>query len=406
MRIAFIVGEFPKLSETFILSQITGLLDMGHDVSIFAGVRLKEPKVHPCVYKYSLLDRTYYPEDFIPKSIFKRISKAFYYLLLERRNGNYSKMLKTVNIFKYRKKALGFTYLFYLVHFLKNNFDVIHAHFGPNGLRTLFLKEILGTKLITSFHGYDFSYYVKKNGNKIYKDLFRKGDVFTYNSTFTRSKLLQLGCPNKSLVKLPMGIKLNDFIFDEKQLLANDAVNVVSVGRLIEKKGYEYAIKALAKIIEKYHNVSYRIAGDGPLRERLLHLIKDLKAEHNIKLLGPMKAEEIRNLYKISSIFLQPSVEVSDGNTEGQGVVLLEAQACGLPVIATRHNGFPESLIEGKSGFLVPERDDNAIVERLTHLIENPQIWPEMGRTGRKFIEDNFDIKKLNEQLVYIYKNN
>jgi len=88
---------------------------------------------------------------------------------------------------------------------------------------------------------------------------------------------------------------------------------------------------------------------------------------------------------------------------EGQGVVLAEAQAYGRPVIATKHNAFPDSIVEGKSGFLVPEKDVDALVEKLRYLIENPQIWAEMGRCGRVFVEEHFDSKVLNTRLERMY---
>jgi len=94
-----------------------------------------------------------------------------------------------------------------------------------------------------------------------------------------------------------------------------------------------------------------------------------------------------------------------EGDQEGQGLVLQEAQACGLPVVATRHGAFAEGIINGKSGFLVPERDVEALVERLSFLIEHPEIWPAMGREGRAFVEAHYDIQQLNQQLVAIYTN-
>jgi colanic acid/amylovoran biosynthesis glycosyltransferase len=89
---------------------------------------------------------------------------------------------------------------------------------------------------------------------------------------------------------------------------------------------------------------------------------------------------------------------------EGQGVVLLEAQAYGLPVVATHHSAFPETVADDRSGFLVPERDVDALAERIIYLLEHPEIWPKMGRAGRAHVEANYDINKLNDRLVEIYQ--
>jgi len=403
MKIAFFVGEFPKLSESFVLSQITGLMDRGHEVVIFAGVHPKQPKVHPDVARYHLLEKTYYPEDIIPRSIIKRASKAFH-ILRTNFNGNRNKVFKTLNFLKYGKKALGFTYLFYLAYFLEEEFDVIHAHFGPNGLRALFLKEILDKKLVTTFHGYDVFCPEETDHGKRYKNLFDQGSLFTYNSEATRKKLRSFNCPEKLMMKLPMGINLDKFNFRERRRNLGRNINILSVGRLIEMKGHEYAIKAVARVIQKYPKVNYYIAGDGHFRNRLSRLIEDLGVEDNVKLLGFVSESELQGLYRTAHIYIHPSVKVADGNMEGQGVALLEAQACGLPVIATRHNALPESVLEGESAFLVPERDVAAIAERLTFLIENSKLWPKIGRAGRRFVEGKFNIEQLNKDLEEMYK--
>jgi colanic acid/amylovoran biosynthesis glycosyltransferase len=91
------------------------------------------------------------------------------------------------------------------------------------------------------------------------------------------------------------------------------------------------------------------------------------------------------------------------GDEEGQGLVLQEAQACGLPVIATNHGALPEGLVPGQSGFLVPERDVDALAARLNYLIEHPELWPIMGRLGREFVV-NYDIRKLNSLLIELYR--
>ena len=93
-----------------------------------------------------------------------------------------------------------------------------------------------------------------------------------------------------------------------------------------------------------------------------------------------------------------------DGDMEGQGVVLQEAQATGLPVVATRHNGFPDSVVEGKSALLVPEKNIRALTDAIEHLVKHPQKWPTMGRAGRKHVEANFERSKTTNTLTDIYR--
>jgi colanic acid/amylovoran biosynthesis glycosyltransferase len=93
----------------------------------------------------------------------------------------------------------------------------------------------------------------------------------------------------------------------------------------------------------------------------------------------------------------------TEGDQEGQGLVLQEAQASGLPVIATRHGALPEGMLDGRSGFLVPERDIAAMAEKLDHLIDHPELWPAFGRCGREFAANRYDIRHLNRELAGIY---
>jgi len=125
--------------------------------------------------------------------------------------------------------------------------------------------------------------------------------------------------------------------------------------------------------------------------------------EQTIHLLGWKTKDEVRELYDDSHLFVLSSVTAANGDKEGQGLVLQEAQAMGLPVLATLHNGFPDSVLDGKSAFLVPERDVDTLAEKLDFLVEHPAMWSEMSEAGRTFVEANFDVDKLNDRLVDIY---
>lgn len=391
MRIAFIVTEFPTLSETFILNQIIGLLDMGHDVEIFADYNPKEKKVHTDVEKYRLMERVHFFN--IPKNKIIRLLKAIYLLIT-----NFYKAPLT--FFKCRK--IGTLYM--LICFSDKSFDVIHCHYGPNGILGIHLKAIGVTdKIITTFHAFDVSTVVSMHGYDVYKDLFLKGNLFLPISNYCKKKLLKLGCDEKKIAVHHMGISLDKFKPLERKIQLEKPVTLLTIGRLFEKKGHEYTIKAVAQLVNKYKNINHVIAGDGPLRHKLEKLVLKLGIKNHIKFLGSVDQNEVLELYRQAHIFILPSITAGNGDQEGIPLVLMEAQAAGLPVISTYHSGIPEVVVDGKSGFLVPEKDIEALAEKITYLIEHPEIWPEMGRSGRKFVEENYDIQKLNKQLVEIY---
>jgi len=410
MKILFIVTTFPALSQTFILNQIIGLIERGCTVDILASIKGTEKKVHTDVIKYRLLKNTYYYNDVlitVPKKKIKRLT-IFIKLLKKNFTKRPKKLIKSLNFFKYGKEALCLKIFFMVNSFIdKGPYDIIHCHFGPNGKIGLYLNETgaIKGKIITSFHGYDTGVYPKIFGQNVYKELFQRTNLITVNSEFTRQQVLSLGCPERIVKRHPMGLDLFKFKFRDKCLKKNEKIKILTVSRLVEKKGLEYSIEAIAKIIKIFPNVKYSIAGGGPLKGKLRKKIKSLNVKKWIKLIGYKNNEEIQKLFYDSHIFILSSIVSDDGDQEGQGLVLQEAQLCGLPVVCTNHNGFPESIRHGISGFLVPEKDVDAMVDRLKFLIENPEKWSEMGRAGREYVIENYDINKLNDTLFNIYEN-
>ena len=122
-----------------------------------------------------------------------------------------------------------------------------------------------------------------------------------------------------------------------------------------------------------------------------------------VQFAGALARDEVIKLYQASHVFLLPSVTASDGDTEGIPVVLMDASAMGMPVLASTHSGIPEIVIDGKSGFLVPERDVDALAAKLRVLHDNPHLWPSLGRHGRTTVEQMYDIKRLNQKLEDVY---
>jgi len=281
----------------------------------------------------------------------------------------------------------------------QKRFDVLHAHFGPVGNSFRFAKELWRAPLVVSFHGYDFSTVPRKEGTGVYQRLFRTADIVTVNSEYTRGRVEQLGCPLAKLHKLPMGLNLDDFVFRERTLQAGEPIRILTVARLVEIKGHEGAIRAVARLRERHPGVRYDIVGDGPLRKQLEQLVIELGLRDAVTIHGAQNVAFIRQLMNQAHLALLASVTV-EGDQEGQGLVLQEAQATGLPVVATQHGALPEGMMPGRSGLLVPERDVAALADALNYLIGHPEHWPAMGREGRKFVEEHYDARKLSQQLA------
>ena len=405
MNIAIVVETFPSLSETFVLSQITGLIDRGHEVDIYAQRADSSVKIHADVTKYGLLDRVYY----LPKASNKTVLRYLQVLWSLVKTGYHSpaQLLRVLDLRRYGTTLLTWRFFYSQMPALRlKKYDVIHCHFMFNGPFGLMVRQLNNpeAKVITTFHGCDANLAIQGGDRKKYNWLFKHCDLFTANTQFTAKQAVSLGCSPDKIVKLPVGLDIEKYRYRDAQLPQDSSIKILTVARLVEKKGLEYSIRAVATVLQKHPHLEYWIAGYGPLKSSLQELCHQLGIEEKVRFLGWMDQDEIRNLYSHCHLFVLASVTAANGDKEGQGLVLQEAQATGLPVISTLHNGIPDGVLDGQSGFLVPEKNVEALAQKLEYLIQNPHRWPEMSRAGRRFIETNFDIEILNDRLEQIFE--
>lgn len=402
MKIAFIVDKFPALSETFILNQITGLLDFGHEVDIYASYKQNTTKVHEEVRMYNLLNRTYYPKMPLIKSWH---NLKIILLIITNFHRNPMAILRSLNTLKYSRDALRLKLLpICLPYFKRNSYDIIHCHFGPNGNLGVLLKElgVIKGKVVTMFHGYDIRRGLKYGAN-IYAPLRERGDCFLSISKYNRIQLEKFGFESSKIIDHPVGIDLDRFPFrwDKESIPPNHKgqIKILTIARLIREKGLQYGIMSIYELLKSNPNlnVQYNIIGEGILKEQLKELVSELGLIDVVRFFGEMDQTDVSKKMREAHIFLLPSV------SEALPVVLMEAQAIGLPVVATDVGSVAEIVADGKSGFIVSTQNVIALASKLEYLIKHPEIWPEMGRCGRKLVEERYNIKKLNRRLVEIY---
>ena len=388
------------------MNQITGLLERGHDVDIYADRPRKEARVHADVEKFHLLERTHYAPR-LPGHPLARTAQALGLAARHFRSAP-RQVVGALNVFRFGAQAGSFKLLHSAAPFLPRRpaYDIIHAHFGLNGIKAQALREIgaVSGKLITTFHGYDVTVRVQGRGRNMYARLFERGDWFTWNSRFTAECLHQLGCPAERLTQVALGVDFRAWVPKERRTDRSGGPSLLTIARLVEFKGVEYALRAVALLAPRYPGLKYRVIGDGPLRASLEKLSRELRIENQVEFLGVRPQEELTAAYEQADLFVLPSILGRNAGTETQGVVLIEAQAMGVPVVASRVGGIPDSLEDGVSGALVPERDPEALARKLSELIERRELWPEMGRAGQRFVKDKFDLRKLNDRLEELYR--
>jgi colanic acid/amylovoran biosynthesis glycosyltransferase len=255
MKIAFILDSFPSLSETFILNQITGLIDKGHEIDIYAKTG-DFANIHEDVYNYGLLKKCCYLPPSPPNRWVKYLKsiKPIFTLLVNKPR-TFPLLLNTINsgtpdqLFRLLNKGSPLI--------KEKDYDIIQCHYGTNGILGVILKKFgVKGKLVTMFHGYDIRIAQESNG-KIYEELFRFGDCFLSISDYSHNNLIRFGAPKQKIIYHPVGIDLNKFIF--KWLVTNNPftppVKILTVARLTEEKGLQHGIQAISKLLKKNHGL-------------------------------------------------------------------------------------------------------------------------------------------------------
>jgi colanic acid/amylovoran biosynthesis glycosyltransferase len=216
-----------------------------------------------------------------------------------------------------------------------------------------------------------------------------------------RRRLLELGCPPEKVRVFRMGVALDTFEFRPRRA-EGAPVSLLSVGRLVEKKGFEFGLRAFAGALHAHPGLRYDIAGDGPLREPLERLARELGLAERVRFHGRLLRSEVEQLRRRANILLAPSVTDGEGDQEGIPVVIMEAMASGIPVISTRHSGIPELVVDGETGLLAPERDAPALVAALDRLLAESELSERLARAARERVAALHDQARLNDELAQL----
>ncbi|HHH44027.1 MAG TPA: colanic acid biosynthesis glycosyltransferase WcaL [Gammaproteobacteria bacterium] len=404
MRIAYFLNEFPALSQTFILNQITGMMDRGHEVDIYAKYRFSSEACHAQVEEYRLMERARIFSD-VPRGGVRRLARVVR-LVIER--GLWRSPLLLARVLKgwgHAGEILNLRSIYHVLAFAdRPYYDILHCQFGTLGPLVLKLRRlgITDGAIVTSFRGYDLTRNAERNP-RFYRELFVSGARFLPVSQSLADRLLEAGCPEDRLQILHSGIDCSRFTFTRRTRSRDGETRVLSIGRLVEKKGLVYALEAVANAHRAGRKVHYTLVGDGQLKAQIETRIRELGIEAIVTLKGWCNHDEIIRLLEESHLLVAPSITAADGDQEGIPNVAKEAMATGLPVLSTWHGGIPELVENGVTGYLVPERDVEALTERLVRFCDEPGEWAGMGERARAKIEAEFDRERINDELESLY---
>lgn len=354
-RILLVNYDFPSISQTFIVDKFLHLLVRGWDVHVYA-------------INSDHADWDVYPEIAEQEELVKRVHTSL----------DFEAVLKKVSP------------------------DLVHFEFGSSSLAHLLACRVEGVRTVVSFRGFDICYQGLEDPG-YYNDVWKFADVIHCMSEGLWQRCLQRGCPPDKPHHVILGGIDTEF-FSPGKRSDDDSVGsalrpfrLLSVGRLVWKKGHEYAVQALAELVEQGIHAELRIIGDGPQAQAIRFAAFDLGVLDLVKLLGARPRDEIRKEMLEADVFVMPSI------SEGFGIVALEAQAMKLPVVCSDAEGLPENVQDMVTGFVVPRRDPERMAERLALLAGDAELRRAMGEAGRERVAHQFRVDQEIDAYERLY---
>jgi colanic acid/amylovoran biosynthesis glycosyltransferase len=383
-------------SVTFVIHQVTGLIERGYEVEIYCD-RLPHDEVpHGDVTSYGLRERTH----FWPKSA---LAGGTYTLRRLPALAMSGKVLPLIRALTTLPKSPGFALrsMGKAAALLSGNqHDAIICHFGNQALQVQTLRDLGATnaRLLAFFHGVDLSSWLRNKPRDVYEPLFERADLLLPISERWKNKLVELGCSPRKIQVMHMGVRLERFVAHNREH-DNDTLHVFSAARLVPKKGIDVALRALHALGEGNRKLQYHVIGDGPERANLEQLVQSLHLSHCVTFHGWKTQEQLQALHSSFDVCLVPSRTAPNGDEEGIPVVLMEALAASMPVISTRHSGIPELVRHGETGLLADEGDVPSLSSCLERALSQRNELAQLAVAGRELVEREFNASTLADDL-------
>ncbi|WP_250500779.1 glycosyltransferase [Caballeronia sp. GAWG1-5s-s] len=390
MRIAFIVDKLPVPSETFVLRQMKGFAERGHEVFALAA-KYDDSAVDPTRGRVQL--RVFRQDVSMLRHSMSCAKLGALACIDDKRRKRLSVAL--------RAAATGCRSAF--IDIVSGgdtegiDFDVVIAHFGPIGVRAMYLKEagLLTGPIVTVFHGADMSdQAVVERWLPHYRRLFRLSPLLLPISNLWRNRLIEWGAPESRTKVHHVGVETHRLTPQASNRPLHRPLKVLSVARFTEKKGLAYAIEGVRSC---RHPVQLNLIGFGPLEDALRRAASS--STNEINFLGKCAHERVFEELKSADVFLLPSVVASNGDMEGIPVSIMEAMATGVLVVATRHSGIPELVTHGLTGLLVEERSASGIADALSAIVEGKVDVEAIRKNARRKVENEFNGQTLDADL-------
>lgn len=401
IRALVICYKFPSTMQPWLANSVAQIVKHGGEVEILSEVK-GDSHYTAVVDAYDLKSRTTHL-NFHGRHVLKTILTNFCNPRMVKKS--ITGVFRAPRYLSRHKSFLGklLGTLVLAPHINQRNINLVHSHFEVTGHRLLPVIKAQKVPFIITFHGLPPPG-IAQLPQKMRAEYVNAADVILVNTEFAKRQYVHLGAPEEKIKILPQGIVTHDYAFVTKDKPADNPIEILTVGRFSPDKGQKYVLHALPELIKCGHNIRYTMVGTGPDRDNLEQLATDLGLGDVVSLHTSISETELKEIYSRSHIFILPSLKAIDGfHEETQGVAIQEAQASGLIVIATKTGGIPECVEDGKSAFLVEDRNSQAIADKLQWIINNPEQWNQWQRDARRHVEAHFDIDVIGNRLMQIY---
>lgn len=397
-RVAYVMSRFPKLSETFVLYEMAALAASGVEVEVFPMIRHQESVQHSEAADYVRRAR-YQPL----MSAGVLASQVFW---LVRRPAAYAKLwwdsirgtigaphvaARTLAVLPQAAHNARVMQRLGITH--------VHAHFANHPSTAAWaIHRLTGIPYSFTAHAHDLY-----EDQHLLCDKVREAAFVVAISDFNRA-LISRSCAAfaKNVHVIHCGIDAD--LFHPETRSPSDVLRIVCVGSLEAKKGQSYLVEACRLLMQSGRRVECALVGDGPDRDALDAQVREAGLEGVVQILGAQSRENVLEALRSADVAVLPSVVLPSGKMEGIPVALMEAMACGLPVVSTQISGIPELIENGVSGLLVPERDARALADALADIVARPDRAAEMGERGRERVEHDFNLHASAMQLVQLMR--
>lgn len=401
LKVAYVIHRFPHLTETFIMREMYWIRQYGVELHIFSLLSPRPTPVHEQAKE--LLPFVRY-SSFISWDVLKA-----QFRFLQRSPGRYLLALAKTIWSTYREPGVllrALTIFPKSVYFAGQmeelGIDHVHAHFvWLEGIAAGIVSDLLG--ITFTIHPHAFGLF-GRNQRNVRRQLEKASRIVTI-SGYHRAYIAAL-CPRIDPYEIEVvhyGLETDRFRPTSRQAGAGP-VRILSVGRLIEKKGHEYLIDACALLIERGLVIQCDIVGTGPLRRALEARIQQHGLRGRVTLLGALEEARVLELYRRTDIFALPCVVARSGDQDGMPVALIEAMASELPVVSTSVAGIPELVRDGQTGLLVEQRDVSGLADALGRLIADERMRKRLGKQARQTILEGFQIQHSAAKLAAIFR--